>query len=152
MKSSVRIRLMRLSDYPQIHALWLKSEGVGVGESDSREAVGRFLKRNPGLSLTATSGKRVVAAVLCGHDGRRGYLHHLAVSGRWRRRGIGRELVTGCLERLRAQDIPKCNLFLFSSNKSGRDFWRRLGWKVRADLRLVQRGTDDSRGSCSTSC
>jgi ribosomal protein S18 acetylase RimI-like enzyme len=143
---------MRLSDYPQIHALWLRSEGVGVGESDSQEAVSRFLKRNPRLSLTATSRGRVIAAVLCGHDGRRGYLHHLAVSSRWRRRGIGRKLVTGCLERLRAQGIPKCNLYLFSSNTSGRNFWRRLGWTVRTDLRLVQRGTDDSCRSCGTSC
>jgi putative acetyltransferase len=152
MKSSVRIRSMRISDYPQIHALWLRSEGVGLGESDSLEAVGRFLKRNPRLSLTATSGGRVIAAVLCGHDGRRGYLHHLAVSGKWRRRGIGRQLVTGCLERLRAHGIPKCNLFLFAGNRSGRSFWRRLGWTVRKDLRLVQHGTGDSNGSSCVDC
>lgn len=150
--SSVRIRPMRISDYAGVHTLWKKSDGVGLNESDSREAVGRFLRRNPGLSLTATSGRRIIGAVLCGHDGRRGYLHHLAVSQKWRRRGIGRKIVKGCLERLRAQGISKCNLFLFANNTSGRRFWRHLAWKVRADLRLVQCETDAASEFCSTSC
>jgi ribosomal protein S18 acetylase RimI-like enzyme len=51
-------------------------------------------------------------------------------------------LVAACLERLRAQGIPKCNLFLYANNRSGRAFWQKLGWKVRADLRLVQHVTD----------
>lgn len=109
-------------------------------------------KRNSGLSLVATSEGRVIAAVLCGHDGRRGYLHHLAVARKWRRQGIGRKLVAASLEKLRSQGIPKCNLFLFASNKAGRLFWRHLGWKVRADLRLVQRDTAAIRTACHMSC
>jgi len=151
-QSQIRIRSLRMADYVAIHALWKKTDGIGLNESDTREAVGRFLKRNPNLSLVATSGGRVIAAVLCGHDGRRGYLHHLAVARRWRRQGVGRTLVVRCLERLRAEGIPKCNLFLFASNKSGRAFWRHLGWNIRADLRLVQRGTADIFGSRLTSC
>ena len=101
----------------------------------------------------ATSGGRIVAAILCGHDGRRGYLHHLAVAPKWRRLGIGRTLVGACLKGLRGERIPKANLFLFASNAAGRAFWRRLGWSVRPDLRLVQRRTaatpaDASLKSC----
>lgn len=151
-RSPVRIRTLRIGDYPSVHALWRRTEGIGLNESDSREAIGRYLRRNPGLSVAATSGGRVVATVLCGHDGRRGYLHHLAVEGRWRRQGIGRRLVASCIEKLRAQGIPKCNLFLFASNTAGRAFWRRLGWSIRADLRLVQRGTAASPAACRTSC
>jgi ribosomal protein S18 acetylase RimI-like enzyme len=147
-----RIRPFRIADYDRVYAIWKKAEGVGLNESDSREAVGRYLRRNPGLSQVAESGGNVVAAVLCGHDGRRGYLHHLAVAREWRRKGLGRALVAACLERLRREGVPKCNLFLFASNRPGRTFWKRLGWSVRADLRLVQRRTASSSGSSRKSC
>jgi putative acetyltransferase len=150
--SPIRVRTLRAADYDQIYALWKATRGIGLGESDSRAAVGRFLRRNPGLSVAATSGGKVIATVLCGHDGRRGYLHHLAVARKWRRRGIGRQLVAACLERLRSEDIPKCNLFLYASNSSGGEFWRSVGWTVRADLRLVQRGTAAAASACCTSC
>jgi ribosomal protein S18 acetylase RimI-like enzyme len=151
-RTSVRIRLLNIADYPAIHALWKKTEGIGLGESDNREAVRRFLKRNPGLSLVAISDHRVIGAVLCGHDGRRGYLHHLAVARKWRHQGIGRTLVAASLEKLRNQGISKCNLFLFLSNKAGRVFWRRLGWNVRNDLRLVQRGTTSTPSCLGPDC
>ena len=97
-RSSIRIRTLRIGDYRKIYALWKDAEGVGLGDSDSRVAIGRYLKRNRGLSLVATSGGRLIAVVLCGHDGRRGYLHHLAVARKWRRQGIGRKLVAACLD------------------------------------------------------
>jgi putative acetyltransferase len=146
------LRTFRVADYEPVFALWKQTEGIGLNESDSRAAVGSYLRRNLGLSLVATAGGRIVGAVLCGHDGRRGYLHHLAVARRWRRGGIGRRLVSACLDRLRTEGIPKCNLFLFASNRAGKAFWRRLGWNVRGDLRLVQRGTAAAAGSRRSTC
>jgi len=148
----IRLRALRAADYDQVYAIWKVAEGVGLGESDSREAVRRFVRRNPGLSQVAVSEGRVIAAVLCGHDGRRGYLHHLAVARRWRRKGVGRTLVSTCLESLRREGIPKCNLFLFAGNGPGKVFWKRLGWVVRADLRLVQFGTAGIPSRSLTSC
>ncbi len=151
-RSSVSIRSLRIADYDGVYALWKKTEGIGLSDSDRREAVGRFLKRNTDLSQVAISGGCVIAAVMCGHDGRRGYLHHLAVARKWRRRGIARTLVAACLAKLRAQGISKCNLFVFTSNRSGRSFWSSQGWNVRADLRLVQRGTESASRFSRTSC
>jgi len=145
-RPAIRLRTFRLADYEPVFALWKQTEGIGLNESDTREAIGHFLRHNPGLSVIATAGGRVVGAVLCGHDGRRGYLHHLAVARK------GRRLVSACLDRLRAAGIPKCNLFLFASNLAGKAFWRHLGWSVRADLRLVQRGTAPAAGGARTSC
>lgn len=147
-----RIRPLRISDYREIHSLWERTEGIGLNESDSREAIGRYLRRNPGFSLVATSGGRVIATVLCGHDGRRGALFHLAVAPRWRRRGLGGRLVTSCLDKLRADGILKCNLFVFAENAAGRAFWKKLGWTFRGDLRLAQRETATVSGDCLTSC
>jgi N-acetylglutamate synthase len=139
-RSLVRFRSFRIADYDEVHALWKKTPGIGLNESDGRGEIARFLKRNPALSQVAISGGRVIGAVLCGHDGRRGYLHHLVVARKWRHQGVGRTLVASCLAKLRLERIPKCNLFLFTRNLTGRAFWRRIGWTIRADLRLVQCG------------
>jgi ribosomal protein S18 acetylase RimI-like enzyme len=150
--NSLRIRPLRLADYRAVHALWTRTPGVGVNDSDTRAGIRQFLKRNPGLSLVATSRGHVVGTILCGHDGRRGYLHHLAVSPTWRRRGIGRTLVAACLEQLCKQGVPKCSLFIFANNTLGKAFWKSLGWTVRQDLRIVQRGTPTRPAAATQSC
>lgn len=135
-----RLRELIFSDYDRLIALWRSCTGVGLNESDTPEGIQRFLARNPGLSLVAeTPSGEIVGAVLCGHDGRRGYLHHLAVAAPHRRQGLGRCLVEGCLEHLRRHGIAKCNLFLYSHNTSGRAFWLQHGWAAREDLVVVQR-------------
>lgn len=133
---------LTFGDYAAVRALWEQSEGVGLNESDTPEAIALFLQRNPGLSLVArTADGALIGAVLCGHDGRRGYLHHLAVSRPHRGRGLGRRLVAECLARLRAQGIPKCNIFLYADNAAGRAFWLHEGWSPREDLVVLQRGS-----------
>lgn len=136
------LRAMTLADYPEVRSLWERTEGMGLNESDTPEAIAKFLERNPGLSLViASPNGEIVGAVLCGHDGRRGYLHHLAVTTTHRGHGFGRELVDGCLCRLRSLGIPKCNIYLFATNESGRSFWLHEGWTVRDDLVVMQRGS-----------
>jgi ribosomal protein S18 acetylase RimI-like enzyme len=83
--------------------------------------------------------RELIGAVLRGHDGRRGYLHHLAVAQDYRRKGIGRALVERCLYSLRELKVLKCNIFLFSHNPEGQGFWKALSWKRREDLILMQR-------------
>ncbi len=140
--SGYTFRALALADYDSVRALWERSPGIGLNESDTREAIGAFLERNPGLSLVALAADGSLAgAVLSGHDGRRGYLHHLAVDAAHRRRGLGSTLVERCLTDLRALGIPKCNIYLFADNADGRAFWLREGWAVRDDLVVLQRGS-----------
>jgi len=121
---------MTMDDYDEAVAFWRSQDGIALNESDEREAINRFLLRNPGMSLIARNASgTVVAAVLCGHDGRRGYLHHLAVDPAHRRKGLGRALVERCLAKLAIAGIPKCNVFLFTDNVEGRRFWEKLGYK-----------------------
>jgi putative acetyltransferase len=127
-------------DYAEVLALWRACPGIGLSDSDSRDAIGAYLARNPGMSAVAREPDgRLVGAVLCGDDGRRGYLHHLAVSPDARGRGIGAALVARCLERLEARGIPKCNIFLFGDNAEGRGFWLHAGWSARPDLEILQK-------------
>ena len=135
------LRPMLLADYDAVRRLWEQTEGMGLNESDTREAIALFLERNPELSLVVTApAGEIIGAVLCGHDGRRGYLHHLAVARAARGQGWGRLLVQECLRRLRGLGIPKCNIYLFATNEAGRGFWLHEGWSVRDDLVVMQRG------------
>jgi len=127
------------ADHAPVHALWRACEGIGLSAADRRPGIAAYLRRNRNLSFVAVAGGRIIGAVLCGHDGRRGYLHHLAVGPEWRRRGIGRALVDAALARLAAAGIAKCNLFLYDHNAAGRAFWRQHGWSARPDLILMQK-------------
>ncbi len=130
---------MAPGDYEEVRALWEATEHIGLNESDEREAVELFLRRNPLCSLVAAAQGRIVGAVLVGHDGRRGYLHHLAVRGEWRGRGIGTALVEQGLAGLRKTGILKCNIFVFLDNGEGMNFWRKRGFELKEGVGWMQR-------------
>jgi putative acetyltransferase len=130
---------MTADDLDTVVALWSTTEGVGLNESDSPERLRAYLNRNPGLSLVVRDGEQVIGAVLCGHDGRRGYLNHLAVRPEYRQCGLGRQMVETCLASLRHLGISKCNIFLYADNELGERFWKRCGWSHRSDLQVMQR-------------
>jgi ribosomal protein S18 acetylase RimI-like enzyme len=133
---------MRIGDFEAATLLWQKSEGVGLSESDSRESVAGFLERNPEMSFVARDRDgKLIGAVLCGHDGRRACMYHLAVAESQRRQGIGAALAEACLKRLAAMGIHRCNIFVYADNAHGKAFWERRGWKERAELRLMQKST-----------
>jgi N-acetylglutamate synthase len=135
------IRAMTPADYAAVAALWRRTEGVGLNESDGEAPVAAFLRHNPGMSSVAVSaGGAVIGAVLCGTDGRRGYLHHLAVEHAERKRGVAARLLARCFAELAAAGIPKCNLFLFDDNAAGAAFWEHAGWLARSDLVVYQKG------------
>lgn len=136
---SLTIRTMRPRDYDEVVALWRACPGVGVSDSDTREGIARFLRANSGLSFVALDDGRLVGAVLCGHDGRRGYLSHLGVAPGARRRGIGRELVGRCVAALAQEGIDKCHIFVFEENADALAFWRDAGWSARPELRVLSR-------------
>lgn len=136
------IRMMLESDYDAVYALWEKTGGVGLSDSDSREAIEAFLKRNPELSYIAIIDNKVAGTILCGQDGRRGYIHHLAVDEAYRGIKLGRKLVVHALMALKKQKIDKCHLFVYENNEIGRSFWSGTGWEQREDLIVFSHKTD----------
>ncbi len=129
------IRVMTINDYKQVAALWHSIEGFGIRSiDDSREGVELFLRRNPTTSVVAVESDRIVGAILCGHDGRRGCLYHVCVAKDHRKQGIGQEMVAFCMEALKKEKINKVSLIAFTSNTVGNAFWNSLGWTKREDL------------------
>lgn len=129
------IRAMTLNDYENVHALWMRIKGFSIRSiDDSQEGVERFLKRNPGISVVAEEDCRIVGAILCGHDGRRGCLYHVCVDPDYRLRGIGKSMVVFVMEALRKEKINKVSLIAFTKNDIGNAFWKEIGWTKREDL------------------
>lgn len=128
-----------LKSYDQVMELWRQCEGIGLSSADSLDSISAYLDRNPGTSFVAAAEGDVIGAVLSGHDGRRGYIHHLAVRPDWRNRGVGQQLVDRCLKALKAVGIQKCHLFIYTDNEDGMMFWRKTGWTPREELRVVSK-------------
>jgi len=140
----VEIVPMEIADYEEVVRLWRSVEGVGLHDyEDSREGISFYLERNPGLSLVARQSGVLVGAVLCGHDGRRGSINHLAVALGFRLQAVGRMLVDRCLTELQLIGIRKCNIVVFRENESGRAFWKRLGWDEREYLVPMQKSINN---------
>ena len=131
----VTVRSMQIEDYDQVYALWMTIHGFSIRTiDDSREGVERFLKRHPGISVVAEMDGRVVGAILCGHDGRRGCLYHVCVHEAYRMHGIGRAMVVHCMNALQQEGINKVSLIAFTKNDIGNAFWKQIGWTKREDL------------------
>ena len=137
----IQIEAMRIDDFDAVMALWKASEGVGFNEMDTQPCIASYLERNPGMSFVARENGKLIGAVLCGHDGRRGYMHHLAVAAECRKRGIGRGLVAACFAELAKIGMVKCNIFVYAHNAEGQAFWKREGWNPRVDLLVMQSAT-----------
>lgn len=130
-----KIRKMTIEDYEEVYALWRRIKGFAIRSvDDSRTGIERFLKRNPNTSVVAVKNDRIVGAILCGHDGRRGCLYHVCVEPSHRKQGIGSAMVTSVMEALKAENISNVSLIAFTENDLGNTFWQRIGWTKRNDL------------------
>lgn len=129
------IRAMTLDDYEKVYDLWMKIKGFAIRSiDDSKEGVERFLNRNPGISVVAEEDGKIIGAILCGHDGRRGCMYHVCVDPEYRLKGIGKSMVVFAMEALKKEKINKVSLIAFTKNDIGNAFWKEIGWTKREDL------------------
>jgi ribosomal protein S18 acetylase RimI-like enzyme len=134
-------REMNINDYEDAFSLWTSTEGMGIGGSDTKDAISQFLKRNPGHSFVCVDVDGLVGTILCGHDGRRAFIYHLSVSSTHRNRGIGKSLVKIALERLKSEGIVKCHLMVYVDNELGNQFWVKSEWDKRNDILIYSKNT-----------
>lgn len=133
--NNFEIKTMTIEDYEGVKDLWMTIKGFAIRSiDDSYEGVERFIKRNPTTSVVAVCDGKIVGAILCGHDGRRGCLYHVCVHSDYRRHGIGKAMVVECMNALKKEKISKVSLIAFSTNDIGNAFWNTIGWTKREDL------------------
>ena len=118
-----------IDDYGAVAELWKRVEGLEIAEGDDKESVAQFLVRNSELSRVATDRSTIVGAVLCGHDGRRGHIYHLAVDPKYQGIGLGKRLVDECLDGLSRAAIQRAIILVAHDNLRGHEFWKHCGWE-----------------------
>ena len=142
----MRIRAMTIDDYSRVYALWMACRNMGFNDlDDSRKGIEKYLKRNPNTCFVALEGDALAGVILCGHDGRRGFIHHMAVAEAYRHKGIGTALVDAALSALRAEGIHKVALVAFKYNEAGNAFWEKMGFTVREDLNYRNRALSEMK-------
>ncbi len=128
------IRPMTKEDYDEVYTMWQTTSKRALSNADSKEQIERYLDRNAGMSQVAVCDGKIVGTVLAGHDGRRGFIHHMAVMPQYRRKGIGRSLAYTAIEKIKSEGIDKTHIFCYQNNETGQDFWKDFGFKKRNDV------------------
>ena len=130
------IERMKIDDYDEIHQLWSSTNGTTLrAVDDSKEGIARFLKRNPHNNFFCRINGNIIGGILCGHDGRKGFIYHTVVNERYRNRGIGKSLVAKVIKSLKEENITKIGVLVNSDNRSGNDFWESLGFEYINDVK-----------------
>lgn len=129
MSGNLDTREFSIDDYDAAIGIWRRVEGLEIAEGDDREGIAQFLRRNPGLSRVAIDGAAVVGVALCGHDGRRGHVYHLAVDPAYQGCGLGKRLLDECLNGLRSAGVKRVIIMVADDNQRGAEFWKRQGWE-----------------------
>ncbi|MFX0019302.1 MAG: GNAT family N-acetyltransferase [Promethearchaeota archaeon] len=132
----MKIDNFSLQFYEDVVDIWKKT-GISVTSSDTKEEVKVMLNRNPDLCLIAKLDEKVIGVVMGGFDGRRGYVHHLAIDPEYQRRGYGKLLIDELIERFQKKRVHKVHLFIEKHNKDVIAFYNKLGWDIRSDLIMM---------------
>jgi len=131
----MNIRIMTIDDYESVYSLWLNTPNMGLNNlDDSKDGIVKYLARNPNTCFVAEKGGVIIGVILCGHDGRRGYIHHTAVAQNEQRNSIGSALVNTAISALEREGINKAALVVFGKNENGNVFWEKQGFTTRPDL------------------
>lgn len=131
----VQIRIMTIQDYEGVYRLWRSTPGMGLNTTDDSHAgIQQYLNRNPNTCFVAEHAGEIIGVILSGHDGRRGMIHHMAVSASYQKRGIGNALLEHAMRALEREGIHKVALTVFARNEAGNAFWEKRGFEKRDDL------------------
>src|SRR6266571_6107308 len=129
MSEKIHTREFCIIDYDAALQLWHRVEGLEIAEGDERKDIAQFLARNPGLSRVAIDGSAIVGGALCGNDGRRGHIYHLAVDPAYQGSGLGKRLLDECLDGLRRAGVQRVIILVAGDNRRGAEFWKRYCWE-----------------------
>ena len=134
----MEIRRYQSADEQAVIELWTRC-GLTRPWNDPSRDIGRKLKVQPELFLVGVVEGRVMASVMAGYDGHRGWVNYLAVDGAFRKRGFGRALMRRVEQDLKAMGCPKLNMQIRSSNVEVLAFYRDLGYEQDDTISLGKR-------------
>ncbi len=125
----MKIRPFKPDDAESVVALWRKCDLIRPWNDPHRD-IERKLRVGPEWFLVGVLEGQIVATVMAGYEGHRGWLNYLAVAPEFQRRGFGRAIVSEAERLLRQAGCPKINLQIRTSNQGVIEFCRHLGYSV----------------------
>jgi ribosomal protein S18 acetylase RimI-like enzyme len=134
MRQPIYFHPLHAEDHSKLIKLWQLAGNIEVRQTDTAEALARFLSKNPTCNYAAYAGTRLVGAVLAGHDGWRGYLYHMAVKPDYRGRNIGAKLVNAAVSALKKEGVPKVHCLVKRDNLIAQQFWEACGFTLRDEF------------------
>lgn len=138
------VRRMTIADYEKIFDLWKSTDGMGLRSlDDSQQGISVFLNRNPTTNFVAVDNGEIIGTILCGHDGRRGYIYHTVVKKNYRNQGIGTKLIEAAVSELQKEGITRVCLNVMETNEYGRLFWQKRGWEKKDFLGFYSKSVTD---------
>jgi ribosomal protein S18 acetylase RimI-like enzyme len=139
---AMTIRAYLEADEAAVVALWTAC-GLVRPWNDPRKDIARKLAVQRDLFLVGTAGDRIMATVMAGYDGHRGWVNYLAVEPGSRRLGLARAMMAAVEERLRRLGCAKINLQLRTDNRDAIAFYQRIGFGEDAVLSMGKRLSRD---------
>ncbi|MEE1060841.1 MAG: GNAT family N-acetyltransferase [Ruminococcus sp.] len=132
--TNITIREMTIADYEEVYAMWQITTKRALSKADEKPQIAKYLERSGGMSQVAVSDGKIIGTVLASHDGRCGFIHHMAVLPEYRRQHIGHHLAQRALEKLRDEGIEETHIFSYQNNSTGQSFWKDFGFEKREDI------------------
>ncbi len=138
------IRKMTIDDYEGVFHLWVNTEGMGLRSlDDSKDGISMFLERNPHTNFVVLDDDKIIGAILCGNDGRRGYIYHTVVEDKYRKQGIATRLIETAVAALQNEGITRVCLNVMETNEQGKAFWQKRGWEKKDFLGFYSKSITD---------
>lgn len=142
------IRRMIITDYEKVFDLWKSTDGMGLRTlDDSQQGIAAFLKRNPTTNFVVIDNDEIIGTILCGHDGRRGYIYHTVVKKNYRNQGIATKLIEAVISALQEEGITRVCLNVMETNEYGKSFWQKKGWEKKDFLGFYSKSITDKENT-----
>ena len=132
------IRPFTERDTKAVVELWIACDLTRPWNNPEKD-IFRKLKVQPELFLVGVQNGRIVASVMAGFDGHRGWVNYLASHPDCQKQGWGRRMMAAAEAELRKLGCPKINLQLRISNSAAQAFYRRIGYTEDAALSFGKR-------------
>lgn len=134
----IEIRPFQIEDEATVVRLWRECLLIRSSNDPHRDIRAKMALQ-PDLFLVGTTDGRLVATLMAGYEGHRGWFNYLAVAPDCRNRGYGRHMVAAAEKRLHLLGCPKINLQVRSDNVEALDFYRKLGFRTDNVISLGKR-------------
>lgn len=140
----MQIRPFERADEPAVVALWEECH-LTRPWNDPHKDIARKLAVQPELFLVGVVNEAVIATVMAGYEGHRGWVNYLAVASAFRGRGSARALMHHVEDLLLRRGCPKVSLLVRTSNPEAIEFYRHLGYLQDEAVSLGKRLIADER-------